>query len=55
MYALSALGSIDPSLLKRIKIHFTLNTGELLYLDTEIAKMGLEKNFIFEGTIPFCS
>ncbi|MFK2048846.1 glycosyltransferase [Bacteroides fragilis] len=53
VYALSALRSIDPSLLKRIKIHFTLNTGELLYLDTEIAKMGLEKNFIFEGTIPF--
>ncbi|EXZ19622.1 glycosyl transferases group 1 family protein [Bacteroides fragilis str. J-143-4] len=24
-----------------------------MYLDTEIAKMGLEKNFIFEGTIPF--
>lgn len=53
VYALSALRSIDPSLLKQIKIHFTLNTGELLYLDTEIAKMGLEKNFIFEGTIPF--
>lgn len=52
VYALTKLREKAPEILRKIKIHFTLEKDSLPHLISLIHKSELEENFIFEGVLP---
>ena len=51
-YAMKAAYQQDAELAKKIRIHFTLELGELPEMDNYIQQNGLESNFVWHGRVP---
>lgn len=51
-YAMKEAYRRSPEMAKKIRIHFTLEKGEMGEMDKYIVENGLERNFVYHGRIP---
>ena len=51
-YAMTILKAKEPDLFKKIRVHFTVQEGELQVVERYIRKNGLRDTFVFHGPVP---